>query len=80
MNYESLVALKGENAPSSATSGSYVAVLGDLSQFYVVIALDMTIAVLTELYAETNETGYIGRMELDGCPVRESAFVRSKLA
>jgi hypothetical protein len=29
-----------------------------------------------ELYAETNQVGYIGRMEVDGMPVLEEAFSR----
>jgi len=39
----------------------------------------MRIQVLTELYAETNQNGYIGRMEVDGMPVLEEAFVRVKM-
>jgi hypothetical protein len=34
---------------------------------------------LVELYAETNEDGFIGRMESDGMPVLAEAFARLKL-
>jgi len=44
------------------------------------VALNISIQVLTELYAETNQTGFIGRYELDGMPVLEEAFARLKLA
>ena len=40
----------------------------------------MQIQRLVELYAATNQVGFIGRMELDGMPVLEEAFVRVKLA
>lgn len=65
-----------EFAPSVFTSGSYVAVLGDLEFYWIADALDFEIQVLAELYAETNQTGYIGRAESDGAPVLEEAFVR----
>jgi HK97 family phage major capsid protein len=42
--------------------------------------LDMQIQRLVELYAETNQDGFIGRYEGDGMPVLEEAFARVKLA
>jgi HK97 family phage major capsid protein len=70
---------ESEYAPNTYTTGLYVAILGDFSFYWIADALDMTVAVLTELYAETNQIGYIGRQETDGAPVHEKAFVRSKL-
>jgi hypothetical protein len=35
--------------------------------------------VLTELYAEQNAIGLIGRMEVDAAPILENAFARVKL-
>jgi hypothetical protein len=35
---------------------------------------------LIELYAATNQVGYIGRLESDGMPLLEEAFARVKLA
>jgi HK97 family phage major capsid protein len=40
----------------------------------------MQVQRLNELYAETNQVGFIGRLETDGAPVLEEAFVRVKLA
>lgn len=71
---------ESEYAPSTFTTGLYVGILGDFSYYLIVTALDMRIAVLNELYAETNEIGYIGRMEVDGAAIRENAFARVKLA
>lgn len=69
-----------EYAPKTMTTGQYVAILGDFRFYWIVDALDMQIQRLTELYAETNQTGFIGRYEGDGMPVLEEAFVRLKLA
>ena len=43
-------------------------------------ALDMQVQRLVELYAESNQDGFIGRLECDGMPALEEAFVRVKLA
>jgi len=69
-----------EYAPNTFTTGLYVGLLGDLSFYWIADALNMTIKVLDQLYAETNQVGYIGRMESDGMPVLEEAFARVTLA
>jgi len=66
-----------EYAPNTISSGNYAAIIGDFTFYYIATALDMQIQVLTELYAETNQAGYIIRAETDGMPVLEEAFVRS---
>lgn len=68
-----------EFAPNTFTTGKYVGILGDFRYYWIVDALDMQIQRLVELYAETNQTGFIGRYEGDGMPVLEEAFVRVKL-
>ena len=68
-----------EDAPSTMTAGLYVAILGDFSKYYIAESLDITIQVLVELYAETNQNGYILRYEGDGMPVLEEAFTRLKM-
>lgn len=67
-------------APATFTTGLYVGILGDFSRYWIADALDMTIQVLLELYARTNQVGFIGRAEVDGMPVRAEAFARVKLA
>lgn len=69
-----------EYVPATFTTGLYVGMLADFSQYWIADALDMQMQVLTELYAETNQNGYIARLETDGMPVLAEAFVRSKLA
>ena len=67
-------------APNTFTASQYVGILGDFSFYWIVDALDMQIQVLYELYAETNQIGYIARKEGDGMPVMGNAFARVKLA
>lgn len=69
-----------ELAPNTVTAGLYTAILGDFSYYWIVDALDMTIERLMELYAETNEVGYILRSETDGAPMLAEAFVRFRQA
>lgn len=69
-----------EYAPNTFTTGLYAGILGDFRHYWYVDSLDMTIQRLVELYAETNQTGFIIRYEGDGMPVLEEAFVRVKLA
>lgn len=70
-----------EYCPNTFTTGQYVGVVGDFKNgFWIADALQMQIAVLKELYAESNLTGYIGRIECDGMPVLEECFVRVTLA
>ena len=68
-----------EYAPNTLTTGLYVGILGDFSNYWIADALDMQVQRLVELYAEANQTGFIGRLETDGMPVLEEAFVRVKL-
>jgi HK97 family phage major capsid protein len=71
-----------EYAPStiSAGAGNYIAVLGDFSYYWIAEALTMEIQRLDELYAATNQVGYIIRAEVDAMPVLEDAFVRLEFA
>jgi HK97 family phage major capsid protein len=69
-----------EYALNTITTGRYTAVLGDFSYYWIAEAMQLEMQVLMELYAETNQVGYIGRMEVDGMPVLEEAFVRLKQA
>ena len=72
--------LSSEYAPSTLTTGLYVGIIGDFSFYWIADALNMEIQVLTELYAATNQNGYILRKETDGMPVLEEAFVRVTMA
>jgi HK97 family phage major capsid protein len=72
--------IMSEYPPHTFTTGLYVGILGDFSYYWIADALDMQIQTLVELYAATNQNGYILRKETDGLPVLEEAFVRVKLA
>lgn len=69
-----------EYCPSTFTADQYVGALCNWSYYWIVDALDMTVQYLDQLYAESNQDGYIGRAELDGMPVLAEAFIRVKLA
>lgn len=69
-----------EYAPNTFTTGQYVGILGDFSQYWIVDALTLQFQILNELYAATNQIGLIGRLESDGQPVLEEAFARVTLA
>lgn len=69
-----------EFAPSTFKAGQYVGIIGDYSFYWIIDALDMQLVRLVELYAETNQIGYIARKEGDGTPVMPSAFARVQLA
>lgn len=72
--------LMSEYVPNTFTTGLYVGLIGDLSFYWIVDNLEMQVQRLIELYAETDQTGFIGRLESDGMPVLEEAFARVKLA
>jgi len=68
-----------EYAPNTFTSALYVGLLGDFSHYWIADSMAMEMQRLVELYAETNQVGIIGRLETDGMPTLEEAFVRVKL-
>lgn len=68
-----------EYTPNTFTSGLYVGMFGDFSNYWTCDALDMQVQVLSELYAETNQDGFILRYEGDGAPALSEAFARVKL-
>lgn len=72
--------LMSEYMPSTFETTCYVGLIGDLSFYHIADALDIRIQKLVELYAGTNQIGFIGRKETDGMPVLEEAFARVKLA
>lgn len=71
---------ESERAPNTFTTGLYAGLLAVWRYYEIADALDMEVQVLTELYAETNQVGYIGRIKTDGMPTLEEAFSRVTLA
>lgn len=69
-----------EYVPNTFTANMYVGILGDWAAgYWYADALEMDMQRLDELYAESNQVGFIGRLESDGMPVLSEAFVRVKL-
>lgn len=68
-----------EFAPNTIIGNGYVGMIADFSFYWIADALDMEVQRLVELYAESNQVGFIGRLETDAMPVLEEAFVRIKV-
>jgi HK97 family phage major capsid protein len=69
---------ESERAPATFTTGLYVGLLACWQYYEIADALDMEMQVLYELYAQTNQIAYVGRLKTDGMPTLEEAFVRLK--
>ena len=67
-----------EYAPITKTSGSYIAILGNFGYYAIAEFRDFFIQRLVELFAGTNEIGFISRSFVDGAPVLGEAFARLK--
>ena len=65
-----------EFCPNTFTTGKYVGLIGDWTFYWIADALAFEVQRLNELYAATNQIGFIGRQEIDGMPVLEEAFAR----
>lgn len=75
-----LPAAMSEYAPSTFTTGQYVAAVGDFSTYWIADSMALEVQRLVELYAESNQVGFIGRLDSDGQPTLGEAFSRVKLA
>lgn len=67
-------------APNTYSTGLYFSVFGDLSYYWIVDSLAMSMQRLDEKYAEVNQYAYLLDTATDGMPVLEDAFVRAKFA
>lgn len=72
--------IESEFAPAVFVADAYVAVFGDLSNYWWALLNQIEITVLRELYAAKNQIGYKGLVYADGAPVLAEAFARMKLA
>jgi HK97 family phage major capsid protein len=70
--------MMSEYVPNTFTTGKYVGMIADFSFYWIADSIDVAVQRLVELYAETNQTGFIARQEVDGMPALEEAFVRLK--
>lgn len=68
-----------EFVPNTITDGNYVGMIGDYQFYWILDDLRLQVQRLVELYAESNQTGFISRYEGDGMPVLEEPFVRLKV-
>lgn len=71
--------VESEWVPNTFTSGLYVGILANWQYYWIADALDIEIQRLVELYALTNQDGFVGRLKMDAAPQLEEAFARVKL-
>lgn len=69
-----------EYFPNTFTTGLYVGVFGDFSNYWIVDSLSMNVQRLVEKYALRRQVGFLADKETDGMPVLEEAFARVTLA
>lgn len=68
--------ITSEFAPATFGDGDYLGMLGDFSYYWIAEALSFEVQRLNELYATSNQIGFIGRQEADGMPILPEAFIR----
>lgn len=68
-----------EFAPNTYTAGLYATVYGDFDFYWILDADALGLQVLNELYATTNQVGYLFQYFGDGAPVVGEAFARLKM-
>lgn len=78
--FKSVSCVESEFAPNVFTTGLYVGMFGDFSFYWLARWMGAEIQRLNELYAGSNQIGFIGRLHADGAPVLGEAFARVKLA
>jgi len=71
--------IMSEYCPNTFTANQYVGILGDFSYYWIVEVMKLEVQRLNELFAKTNQVGFIGRAWLDGAPTLAEAFVRVQL-
>lgn len=69
-----------EYAPNTFTTGLYVGIIGDFSQYYIADVSGMEMTQARELHLGTWQDGFYASRKCDGMPVLEEAFVRVTLA
>jgi len=74
-----LPVIESEYAPTAKTSGSYVAVLGDLNHYQFAYWKGLDVTVANEVFAGKNQVGFYGHTLADGCPTLPQAFARVKI-
>jgi len=71
---------ESEWVPNTFTTGLYVGIYADWRFYWIVDSLQLELKRLDELYALSNQVGFIARKKTDGAPTIEEAFARVTLA
>jgi HK97 family phage major capsid protein len=69
-----------ENAPSTATTGQDVLIVGDFSFYHIVDSMDLEIQVADQIQAGRNLIAYFARSMTDGMIIHAEAFKKLQIA
>lgn len=69
----------GLDGSDAYEDNALVATIGNWEYYWIADSLMFTVQRLDELYAESNQVGFIGRKETDGMPVKTEAFRHLKI-
>lgn len=69
-----------EYTPTTFTDGSYVGMYGDFKLYGIAFTKKFGLLRLNELFALTQQVGFLGTQMVDGMPLEETAFARLKCA
>ena len=72
--------MESEYAPNTFTTGQYVGIVGDWSNYWIADSLDAEILRLDERYSDTLQVGFQLMAASDGMPTLAEAWARVKLA
>lgn len=61
-------------------SSGYTTIVGDFSNYWIVDGASLGVQRYDQINAATNQDTYIGLFQVDGAPVMEEAFARSRLS
>lgn len=65
-----------EFCPNTFTAAKYIAVIGDMDDYWIVDAMTYGVQIADQIAARTNQVSFLGRCEWDGAPILEEAFSR----
>lgn len=74
-----LPVIESEYAPATATGGSYILALGDMSYYKFAYWKGLDVSIANELFLGRNQVGFFGHTLADGMPVLPEAFARLKI-
>lgn len=70
---------ESEYMNNTFTSGLLVGIFGDFGQYWIADSLNFDLVIAQERWIDTNQLGFVARLETDGMPIDMLAFSRVKM-